>query len=438
MLSEIVIQVKDVAKSYDIYNHPVDRLKQILWRNKREFYRKFWALQGINFEVKNGETIGIIGRNGSGKSTLLQIICGILTPTVGHVNVKGRVAALLELGAGFNPEFTGRENVYLNAAILGLNKSEINERLEDIFAFADIGGFVDQPVKTYSSGMFVRLAFSVAINVEPQILVVDEALAVGDAAFQAKCMARMRRLMDVGVTVLFVSHDLAAVKALCQKAVLLENGRMRAFGSTETVADEYLRLINEGHSSVQNLPIKSVYEKNIDTVGANKVSVGNDEKFKKLAAIQRLGNRKAEFLNVEVLDNEWRPSEAFSHGDVMILRMIIKANTEINYLAFGYHIRDRNGIDVVYADNLLEKKELRNLVPDDIYEIQWSFSLPLTNGHYNVAVVVSSPVTTVSDVVNCSDLAICDFVSVAGQFRVHGDTQIHGYVKLENKINLQR
>ncbi len=143
-------------------------------------------------------------------------------------------------------------------------------------------------------------------------------------------------------------------------------------------------------------------------------------------------------MNVEVLDNEWRPSEAFSHGDVMILRMIIKANTEINYLAFGYHIRDRNGIDVVYADNLLEKKELRNLVPDDIYEIQWSFSLPLTNGHYNVAVVVSSPVTTVSDVVNCSDLAICDFVSVAGQFRVHGDTQIHGYVKLENKINLQR
>jgi len=239
MSSELAIEVSGLGKSYAIYARPVDRLLQMLWRGRRRYYREFHALDGVSFGVRRGGTLGIIGRNGAGKSTLLQLICGTLTPTVGSVTVSGRVAALLELGAGFNPEFTGRENVAINAAILGLGPRELADRLDDIFAFADIGEFVDQPVKTYSSGMYVRLAFSVAIHVSPDILVVDEALSVGDAFFQAKCMARIRRMLDDGVTLLFISHDIAAVKALCDEVLWLDHGRVRAHGPTDQVAALY-------------------------------------------------------------------------------------------------------------------------------------------------------------------------------------------------------
>lgn len=439
MSSESAIRIDGVAKCYQIYEQPIDRLKQMLWRGRRCFYREFWALRDISFEVGRGETVGIIGRNGSGKSTLLQIICGILTPTSGRIDVRGRVAALLELGAGFNSEFTGRENVYLNAAILGLSRAEIDSRLDDILAFADIGGFIDQPVKTYSSGMFVRLAFSVAINVEPQILVVDEALAVGDAVFQAKCMARMRQLMDAGVTVLFVSHDLAAVKALCNRAVLLENGRQRAFGSTETVADDYLRLLNEGHAPEERLPSAPVPSNVASTAAsAAQIGIGDDVRFRQLAAIQRLGNRKAEYLNVEVLDVRGLPAEAFVHGDRLELRTVVRANADIDYLAFGYHLRDRNGVDVAYSDNLLESVELLALQAGEIHEIRWRFPLPLANGSYSIAVVVSSPAHASGTAVSCSDLTICDFIAVAAQFRIFGEQQVHGYVRLSNEVTLHR
>lgn len=249
MSSEIAIKVENISKCYQIYDKPRDRLKQfvmprlqgMIGHKPHKYYREFWALKDVSFEIKKGETVGIIGRNGSGKSTLLQMICGTLNPTSGGIQTHGRIAALLELGSGFNPDFTGRENVYMNAAVLGLSADEIDRRFDEIAAFSDIGDFIEQPVKAYSSGMMVRLAFAVAINVAPDILVVDEALAVGDAAFQRKCMRKINELSDGGVTLLFVSHDTETVRKICSQALYLNRGAMLEIGSAKDVCVSYER-----------------------------------------------------------------------------------------------------------------------------------------------------------------------------------------------------
>ena len=251
MSYDTAIEVKNVSKCYLIYARPQDRLKQsiyprlqkLLGRQPKSYFNEFWALKDVSFSVNKGETVGIVGRNGSGKSTLLQIICGTLNATSGLVKNNGRIAALLELGSGFNPEFTGRENVYLNGAVLGLNKDEIGERFDDILRFADIGEFIDQPVKTYSSGMMVRLAFSVAINVDPQILVIDEALSVGDELFQRKCFSRIEAIKRNGATILFVSHSGSAIIELCDQAVMLDTGEKLAMNSPKSIVGQYQKLI---------------------------------------------------------------------------------------------------------------------------------------------------------------------------------------------------
>ncbi len=250
MSSEIAIKVENLSKCYQIYEQPRDRLKQfvlprmqgLVGLQPKQYYREFWALKDISFEVKKGAAVGIVGRNGSGKSTLLQLICGTLSPTRGLVEANGRIAALLELGSGFNPDFTGRENVYLNGSILGIGKERLDERFADIEKFADIADHIDQPVKTYSSGMFVRLAFAVQMHLEPEILIIDEALSVGDQFFQAKCYAAIRSMMDRGTTVLFVSHSAATVKALCPRAILLSHGELVSDGPASQVLDRYFVL----------------------------------------------------------------------------------------------------------------------------------------------------------------------------------------------------
>lgn len=233
------IHAVGLSKCYQLYNHPRDRLKQFLWRGRRTFFRELWALQNVDLTVTHGEVVGVVGQNGSGKSTLLQLICGTLTPTSGSLHVNGRIAALLELGAGFNPEFTGRENIYMSAAILGLSSAEIEDRLEHIIEFSGIRDFIDQPVKTYSSGMFVRLAFSVSINVDPEILVIDEALSVGDGAFSRKSFDRIMQLRDAGKTILFCSHSMFQVEALCSRVIWLDHGRMIADGDAAKVVADY-------------------------------------------------------------------------------------------------------------------------------------------------------------------------------------------------------
>ncbi len=250
-MNDIAIQVKNLSKCYQIYDHPRDRLKQFVLPRlqrfvglpPRQYFREFWALKDFSFEVKKGQTVGIIGRNGSGKSTLLQLICGTLNPTSGSIRTNGRIAALLELGSGFNPEFTGRENVYINASVLGLSNEEIDERFDDIAAFADIGEFIEHPVKTYSSGMMVRLAFAVAISVDPEILIVDEALAVGDELFQRKCFSRIDAIRSSGATILFVSHSGSVIIELCDRAVLMEAGKKLAIGNPKQIVGYYQKLL---------------------------------------------------------------------------------------------------------------------------------------------------------------------------------------------------
>ena len=239
MSSEIAVRAQDLAKEYRLYGRPQDRLRQMLWGRRRRFYQPVGAVAGVSFEIRRGETVGIVGQNGSGKSTLLQLVAGTLRPTRGACEVHGRVAALLELGAGFDPELTGRENVYLNAALLGFRRAEVDARFDDIAAFADIGRFLDHPVKTYSTGMFVRLAFAVAVSIEPDVLLIDEALAVGDLRFQIKCLDRLRALKQRGVTILLVSHSVDQVKRFCARCLWLDAGRVVMDGPAGLVADRY-------------------------------------------------------------------------------------------------------------------------------------------------------------------------------------------------------
>jgi lipopolysaccharide transport system ATP-binding protein len=245
MPSKPAISVKNLNKCYQLYAQPIDRLKQFLWRGRRQYFREFWALRDVSFDIAKGEVLGIIGRNGAGKSTLLQLLCGTLNPTDGSVNVQGRIAALLELGSGFNPEFTGRENVYLSASILGLSQQEIDERFEAIVDFSGIRDFIDQPVKTYSSGMYVRLAFSVATSVDPDILIVDEALSVGDGEFARKSFDRIRAMKEAGKTILFCSHTLYQVEAFCDRVLWLDRGRLMNLGDPQDVVQCYSNILQD-------------------------------------------------------------------------------------------------------------------------------------------------------------------------------------------------
>ena len=330
MSSELAIRVTGLSKCYQIYDSPRDRLKQFFrsWRlakrGGKSYFREFWALRDVSFEVRKGEVIGILGRNGSGKSTLLQLICGTLTPSAGEVQTTGRIAALLELGSGFNPEFTGRENVYLNGAVLGLTRDEMVHRFADIEAFADIGEFIDQPVKTYSSGMMVRLAFSVAVHVAPDILVVDEALSVGDIAFRNKCMEFIQRLVAKGVTILFVTHDLGTLQLLCSRVIWLSHGEMLASGDPIKIAQDYY---------VSSLPAK-----------ARELAVNGE------MVLPQQDTGKAQFVDVSLIGGE---GGKFMLGEPFRIGFSIRALTNLPRLVFAVSIYRSDG-DWVIGQTSLE------------------------------------------------------------------------------------
>jgi len=440
MSSDISIKVENLSKCYQIYDQPRDRLKQFvvprlqraIGQPSRQYFREFWALKEVSFEVKRGETVGIIGRNGAGKSTLLQILCGTLSPTQGNVEIKGRVAALLELGSGFNPEFTGRENVYMNASVLGLSNEEIDARLDEIVTFADIGDFLDQPVKTYSSGMYIRLAFAVVVHVDADILIVDEALSVGDMYFQAKCMAHMKKLMDSGVTVLFVSHDTSSVKALCSRAVYLERGKVVASGSTDEVVEAYY---GESVKSRQSIPLpKDLLIPDIGTI-FDEASFSDQTEFSNRANFQRLQNGMAQFLNVLLLDEYGHKMASVNFGENIRLRMIITFNVDLPLVGLGYHIRDRNGFDVIYSDTGIEQCHLKNLSAGEVIVVDWDFKAHLCEGDYSVATVLSVPLD-----LSISKAEICDWVPLAASLKVTRGNYlpVHAAVYWPNKVYQHR
>lgn len=339
MSSDVAIKVEDLGKCYQIYDKPQHRLLQMLVRNHRKFFRDFWALKNVSFEVPRGDTVGIVGRNGSGKSTLLQLICGTLSPTCGSVAMTGRVAALLELGSGFNPEFTGRENIYMNAAVLGLTRQEADERYEDIVAFADIGDFIDQPVKTYSSGMVVRVAFSVAINVNPAVLVVDEALSVGDAAFQRKCMRRLEELSDSGVTLLFVSHDTEAVRTLCSSAIYLTHGEIKCKGGAKDVCIEYERdLFGASKRGVATGNKTRGAEETIDNSTLDPELLNSSEKV--------YGDGRIEIREIAVTDLNQRRINVLPVGTRFVVSYVAEFRAHVPRPIFGIMLTTKEGVCV--------------------------------------------------------------------------------------------
>jgi len=436
------IQVANLTKIYPLYNKPSDRLREAMSIfRKKKYHQDFYALNDVSFEIEQGETVGIIGKNGSGKSTLLKIITGVLTPTSGSVKVNGRVSALLELGAGFNPELSGIENVYFNGMIMGYSKKEMDEKLDDILSFADIGDFVNQPVKMYSSGMFVRLAFSVATNINPDILIVDEALSVGDMFFQAKCMTKMKKMIDDGnVTLLFVSHSMDAVKALCQKSILLSNGKVIMNGKSAEVVEKYFKMRVGSEQKTVNQPTPT---DNIPDRTANEQLTANSleqyltpsESFKQKSSFQRIMNGKAEFLNVLLLDESETEITNVKFGQTVILRMVLKAHEDICALGFGYHIRDRNGVEVIYGSSSIEDKRLYDLKAGDIHIIDWKFELKLSQGTYTIACVASIPIDP-----EIGRVEFCDFIPIACQFEMERRYPVssYGLVYLDNEVNVRK
>lgn len=429
-MSDAVIKVENLSKVYKLYNDPVDRVKEALNPFRKKYHHDFYALNDVNFEVKKGETIGIIGKNGSGKSTLLKILTGVLTPSSGHYHVKGKISSLLELGAGFNSELSGLENVYFNGAILGFTKDEIDEKLEAILEFADIGEFVHQPVKMYSSGMQVRLAFAVAISVDPDILIVDEALAVGDMFFQAKCMTKMKQMIDSGVTLVFVSHSPGAIKSLCNKAILLDAGGVIQHGTPSEVTEKYFAM---KVSSDQKLVVSDDVTENLQDVDFGFFK--NNKEFKKMASFQRIQNGMANFSNIQLLDTNGNEIRSVDYGQDVILRMGIEIKENIHELSFGYHIRDGNGVDVVYSDAVIEGYNLINVKKGDKYVIDWKFESALMHGDYTVACVLSIPID-----LEISKVVFCDFIPVASQFQVacRKNSYLYGKVHWNNVLEVKK
>jgi lipopolysaccharide transport system ATP-binding protein len=360
-MSDIAIKVENLSKCYQIFDTPRDRLKQFIAPRiqsalgipEKQYFKEFWALRDVSFEVRKGESVGILGRNGSGKSTLLQMITGTLAPTSGSVQTNGRVAALLELGSGFNPEFTGRDNVYMNGALLGLSPSEINNRFDAIASFADIGDFIDQPVKTYSSGMLVRLAFAVQVQVEPDILIVDEALAVGDALFQKRCFQRIEKLISDGVALLFVSHDIESIRTLTHKSLLLRGGIPYRLGVSSDVVLEYRKLLHEEESKYFSQVTKLIAQKGNSSVlmedmpkdagiKENSQNPENQLRSDKLS----FGEGGAEVVSVETLNNDGNECNIFYPGEKIKIRITCCSRIEINHLNVGLRIRNKEGIKI--------------------------------------------------------------------------------------------
>jgi len=405
---EIAIKVEHLSKMYQMYNQPQDRLKQfvipklqrLIGKPPKTYFREFWAMQDVSFEVKKGETVGIIGRNGSGKSTLLQLICGTLTPTGGSVQTNGRVAALLELGSGFNPEFTGRENVYMNGAVLGLSTEEIEARFEDIAAFADIGEFIEQPVKTYSSGMMVRLAFAVIAHVDADILVVDEALSVGDAVFVQRCMRFIRRFRENG-TLLFVSHDVGSVINLCRSTIWLHQGRIRDMGQTNSVTEAYLQYTQQ---EIYGDKIQLSTIKKQDRTSLDKKSVQTTTKEPLIDY-----SVKAEVINNLEEARGWRTNAAdiievhldhvgeglpgvFQGGEEVRMVIRARAHQKLDQPIIGFLVRDRLGQDL-FGENTLQYTNLNpiRVNAESEFSAEFVFCLPmLPNGNYAVMTSVAN------------------------------------------------
>jgi ABC-type polysaccharide/polyol phosphate transport system ATPase subunit len=411
------VEFESVSKSYAIYAKPGDRLRELVALGGRSYHRDFWALRDLSFSIRKGEVFCIIGENGSGKSTALQLMAGIMEPSAGEVRVSGRVSALLELGAGFNPEFTGRDNVYLNASILGLSKSEIDRRYPEIEEFAEIGSFIHQPVKTYSSGMVVRLAFAVAINVDPEILLVDEALAVGDTYFRHRCMRKVHELRARGVTIVFVSHAIAEVKAIGDRALWLEHGRAMAIGNTDTVVARYLASMSEREASERDSKIDAAPETpNAEPAVEPEETIPNID--------HRRGDRRGEVLGLAILNEYGEAVHLMMPQGSLLIRITLRANHDLPRPSTGFMLRNHLGLDFTQIDTDREGHSLPPMRAGEVCTIDFHLVMPeFYPGSFSFSPFVSD------------GPSVCDWIDNAITVQMgRGEGQVYGYIQIPCKV----
>ena len=418
------LRVEGVSKRYRIYERPNDRLREMLTRGHWKRHREFWALKELSFEIEAGTATGIIGPNGSGKSTLLQIMTGTLEPTHGTVWHEGRIAGLLELGAGFNSEFTGIENIFMNAALMGFSRSETERLLPEIERFAEIGPFIHQPVKTYSSGMYVRLAFSVAISASPQILIIDEALAVGDAVFQHRCLRRIKEMKDNGVTIFFVSHDPAAIRYLCSRAILLKGGQMVADGKPVDVLNRYQKLIMEREEAFEA-------EQSDSAAQEGESSSEGNSKRPPLSYTYRHGDGSAEVVSIELLDAARCRVEIVETGVPVSVRIRVLFHRDIKNPVFGFLIRNRHGVQVYGTNTEQQQLSLGEVTKGELVEVAFFFDCWLGTDFYSISCAAHS-----SSIV---DEGIgYDWLDGALFFRVTSPILIEGLINLNANATVRR
>ncbi len=400
------ITVEHLSKVYHLYDSPQARLKEALHPLRRKYHHDFYALNDVSFSVEQGEVLGIIGKNGCGKSTLLKILAGVLTPTSGAVTVNGNISALLELGGGFNPEFTGLENVYFSSAIMGYTREQVEKNLDNIITFADIGEFIQQPVKMYSSGMYVRLAFAVAINVDPDVLIIDEALAVGDMNFQAKCMTAITRIQEKGATILFVSHDVGSVKSLCSRAVYLEQGRVKLIGKAGDVVERYVQAMRREMNAEQRKFLRVSNEipgiqketsnsANTPQTNADPASTmavfKEDAEFERRVSLFRYGSGEARITCVELLNLDDVPITMVDFDQKVKIRIYVSA-LQHEQISVNYTILDEKKINILQSGFSICGKEIMPVYPGERYLIEYQVKLPLQEGDYSIRAHISSPI----------------------------------------------
>jgi ABC-type polysaccharide/polyol phosphate transport system ATPase subunit len=421
-----IVEFRGVSKTYPIYHSPSARLKELALFNRVSFHHDFLALNGVNFEIAHGETFCIVGENGSGKSTLLQILAGILHPSAGEAIVRGRVAALLELGSGFNPEFTGRQNVYLNAAILGLSRKQIDERFPQIEEFAEIGEFIDQPVKTYSSGMAVRLAFAVAIHVDPEILLVDEALSVGDIYFRQRCMRKVHELRTRGVTIVFVSHAMSDVKSIGDRALWLDRGEIRAIGATDQVISQYMAAMAEK----DNAYLASHDFKNPN--GSAKLGAAPEVITTIPNIDHRFGDGRAEILGIAIMDSGGSPVHVLQPLSTVVVRVSVRAHEEIHRPIVGFLMRNHMGLDFAGANTAREGFDFPSMNAGDVCTVDFHVHLP----EFYPSSFSFSPAIADGTL---HSYKTCDWIDNAIVLQMSpGEGQIYGHVRLPCRIELNR
>jgi len=417
-MNEIAISLKNISKKFPIYDGPLQLLKEAIRISKKQHHREFWALRNINLEIPEGVTLGILGQNGSGKTTILQLLAGIMNPSSGDIKVRGRVSTILELGAGFNPDFTGRENAFLSGIILGLRPAEIKEKMLEIIEFSEIGEFIDQPVKTYSSGMYVRLAFAVAVTLDPDILLIDEVLAVGDAYFQHKCTRKIREFQEQGKTMVYVTHDIESVSNICHQAIILDYSKILAQGKPGDITSQYLALID---GREQEHAIMQAKDNRLDQI--NTISSTEPKSY------SRYGSKEAEITRIEILDEDGSPRTHFMTGEEFTIRFHVSFQKDVDKFVLGNIFRNKWGLNVFGTNTQWFGLSDKHFRKGDRCIVIFHHRAEFANGTYSINPAAS--LATGEDAYRT-----LDWINNAAIIHIRNSRRMDGYVKLPTEIEI--